>query len=171
LSWLSRSLRQGSRRVPPSQASVGSLISGPMAQRSSISRKPDRHQPLLAILILSLENMSIYADFSRERPSRPGDHDGENVAVVRPVDEVLADYATPCGSSPPMRPISSKLQRTASSHAAIWTRTREEPRQTRTGRANCRRRRCERLRCNIKVSGSTTCFASAVLCGTALREF
>ena len=37
----------------------------------------------------------------------------------------------------------------ARSHAAIRARTRQEPRQTRTGSANCRRRRCERLRCNI----------------------
>ena len=29
-------------------------------------------------------------------------------------------------------------------------KTRQEPRQTRTGRANCQRRRCERLRCNIR---------------------
>ena len=91
---------------------------------------------------------------ARGAPSRPGDLDGENVAVVRPADEVVADHATPFGSSPPMRPISRKFQRTTrlkdcSQSRCNSGRTRQEPRQTPTGRANCRRPRCERLRCNI----------------------
>ena len=64
-------------------------------------------KPLSAILILTLGNqVNLRGLLAREALAAPGDLDGENIAVVRPVDEVAADHATPFGSSPQIGPIS-----------------------------------------------------------------
>jgi hypothetical protein len=89
-----------------------------MAHPSSISQKTRQAQPLSAILILTLGNqVNLCGLLAREALAAPGDLDGEN--VVRPVDEVAADHATPFGSSPQIGPISRKFQRTARGSIAL----------------------------------------------------
>ena len=120
MSRLSRSFRQGSRRVRPRQSSVGSLISGPMAHPSSISQKTRQAQTFVGYSNSDPGKSGQFTRTSRARPlAAAGDLDGENVAVVRPVDEVVADHATPFGSSPQIEPISRKFQRTARGSMAL----------------------------------------------------
>ena len=133
-----------------------------MAHRSST----DRHKPLSAILILSLGNqVNLRGLFAREGPLAA--QAISTARVARRADEVAADHATPFGSSPPMRPISRKFQRTTrlkdcSQSRCISGGRARSPDKHQRGARTADDRDVNAFAVILEVGGSSICFNPSV---------